>query len=381
MYYADLFNGGYCFNGFDPSYNGGGTQSVPIPVPLFSQERRTFVFAHRVGNAPNLTITIQGQPFTFDASNQVTPIFQSSPYGGNSAVHAIDITGIFNININNFAFNIPLQPGPANRYTGFILYRSFLRASAGPINAFIELNQYNYQTLSPTWQMNMPPPLQPISTAFPVALGLWCDYICDCDSDGTRVFVNGNPTLGVIGENPPSFGICGGPAGSHLYWGTTFTPLLTNNINLAMACQDALSDIRTRVNNGDLTFALNFNTVVTNPSNLTNCVWAAIGGYKGTGSPSPYECPACGTYTVTNLLPTSATLNWSSCAPHGASFINDVQYRAVGSPTWIVTTVITDSFLNIAGLTSGVQYEWQVINVDSDGAICSPSSTQVFTTP
>lgn len=47
--------------------------------------------------------------------------------------------------------------------------------------------------------------------------------------------------------------------------------------------------------------------------------------------------------------------------------------------TWNVFTII--NFVDIFGLASGNNYEWQVVNVDTDGALCAPTPIQLFSTP
>ncbi len=182
-------------------------------------------------------------------------------------MHVIEVTGIFNININNFVLNIPVQPGPSNRYSDFVLYRSFDRLTSSFINVRIELNQFNIQPSSPTWQINLSPPLFPVNTAFPVALGLMCGYVCDCTNDWTRVFVNSS-LLGTIGGHHSSFGTCGGPLGAHLYYDNTFTALLGNNVNTPMACADALSNLAPLLPLNAVSFTLNFTHASGNFTNL-----------------------------------------------------------------------------------------------------------------
>src|SRR5262249_16867401 len=47
--------------------------------------------------------------------------------------------------------------------------------------------------------------------------------------------------------------------------------------------------------------------------------------------------------------------------------------------TWNAFTII--NFVDIFALTPNTNYEWQVVNVDTDGAHCAPTPVSVFMTP
>ncbi|TXF74985.1 GEVED domain-containing protein [Chryseobacterium sp.] len=74
-------------------------------------------------------------------------------------------------------------------------------------------------------------------------------------------------------------------------------------------------------------------------------------------------------FTVTNITATSAQVNWA--ATLGATY--SLQYRAVGSGTWITVNVPTNSY-NLTALTPYTTYEVQV------ASICS-GATNPYTTP
>ncbi|MBK1898127.1 GEVED domain-containing protein [Chryseobacterium paridis] len=78
---------------------------------------------------------------------------------------------------------------------------------------------------------------------------------------------------------------------------------------------------------------------------------------------------------VSAITQTQATVSWAASA--GATYV--VQYRPVGSTTWIPVNAATNT-VTLTGLTDGIQYEVQVANVCSgtQGAF-SPSVN--FTTP
>ena len=76
---------------------------------------------------------------------------------------------------------------------------------------------------------------------------------------------------------------------------------------------------------------------------------------------------------------TDATLNWSTVA--GAITYN-IQYRVMGSSTWI-NTISNTSSTSISGLTPGTMYEFQVQTVCSGGqsAFSSPGMFTTSTAP
>lgn len=89
--------------------------------------------------------------------------------------------------------------------------------------------------------------------------------------------------------------------------------------------------------------------------------------------------PVCAlptTLTTTSVANTSATFNWAAVS--GATSYG-VQYRAVGSATWITGTSATNSF-SVSGLTLGTNYEWQVRTVCSSGTSAYTASATFTTT-
>src|ERR1051325_11274571 len=101
-YYAASFHGGVTGGGYSPDYFAGGTDSFYVYVEPGSTIHQAYLLAGRHGVAPSLTVTLNGMFFTFDNSNQASPTFQSPFYGGNSAVHAIDVTANINPTVTSY---------------------------------------------------------------------------------------------------------------------------------------------------------------------------------------------------------------------------------------------------------------------------------------
>lgn len=79
---------------------------------------------------------------------------------------------------------------------------------------------------------------------------------------------------------------------------------------------------------------------------------------------------------TSNITPASATLSWNIT---GNAISYNVQYRLVGSGTWMPLTSATNS-INLTSLLSASNYEWQVQSVCSFG-VSNFSSSANFSTP
>jgi hypothetical protein len=108
---------------------------------------------------------------------------------------------------------------------------------------------------------------------------------------------------------------------------------------------------------------------------------AAVGNvFYAIGNATVASLAACTTAPPTSIVvsaitQTGATVSWAASA--GATYV--IQYRPVGSTTWITVTSATNT-VNLTGLTDGIQYEVQVANVCS-GTQGTFSASTNFTTP
>lgn len=96
---------------------------------------------------------------------------------------------------------------------------------------------------------------------------------------------------------------------------------------------------------------------------------------NGCGNTTGTTCNSPGGLSTTNIADQSATLNWGAI-PGAADY--RVQYREVGTATWISTTTLNTS-LSIGGLQACTGYEWQVQTNCTEGS-SSFSATVSFTT-
>lgn len=74
-----------------------------------------------------------------------------------------------------------------------------------------------------------------------------------------------------------------------------------------------------------------------------------------------------------NITNTSATLSWNAVSGVAAYA---VQYRTVGSSTWVSGGSTSATTINLTNLSAGTNYEWQV---KSDCSVYSPSATFITT--
>lgn len=114
--YEATFNGGVVTGGYSPGIQGpANSGSFNVSIPAGSTIRQAYLIAGRVGSAPNITVTLNGTPFTFDSSNVFTSGF-TTIYGGASAVHAIDVTASINAATTAYTIAVPTQSNVADKY-------------------------------------------------------------------------------------------------------------------------------------------------------------------------------------------------------------------------------------------------------------------------
>src|SRR3990167_6412117 len=390
-FYQDRFRGGVTGGGISlPTMTGPHSGTITVDIAAGSTIRKAYLFAGRHGTALPLNVNFNGSPQPFNPSNQaIVPNFFTSyhvPAGNFASVHIRDVTNQISPALNSYPISFPSQAGSSgDRYEDFYLYITFNNPLLPFVNAYAFINKlgFNLPILSYPLSFSMP-----ISNARPVALSLMSGYCC-YSGDFNIIGINsslGPFTLGnIFGANPntppclPCGGpTCAGPHGDFSYYNSVFTGFNGNSNNLAMSGSDALSNVQTRLTNGDTAF-----TVTATPQplgNATNSTWALFVTYMDDSA--IYECQPCGDYNVTNVTSTAARLNWRLGCPISlpSSYVNTVQYRVFASPTWTTTTVTSATFLDIINLLPNTVYEWQVINLDNGGAQCAPGPILTFQT-
>ena len=361
-YYEDAFYGGVTAAGYSPTYNAGGTGNFSISIAGGSAIRKAFLIAGRHGNAPNITVTLNGTSYTFSSANLASPGFQSPAYGGASGVHVIDITSNISASVNSYSLVVPAQGGPSNRYNDFVLWVAYNNSGMTQVNTAIFLNTFNFSP-SITYNLNLTNPLNP---AYPIAASVMAGYVCDNGSDGERVRIGGY-LLGTIGNNDINSGTCGGPLGSFGYSNNVLTGMSDDGSNLAMSTSDALSDIRTRISNNATSFTMEFTT--SSSGNSTNAIWGVFVTY-GYPTVLPVELT-----TFTGVADGNVThLSWTTASetncdnfeiehsPDGINFVNIGTEQCSGNST----TTITYSFDDENPFTGTTYYRLK--QTDFDGS-------------
>jgi hypothetical protein len=98
--------------------------------------------------------------------------------------------------------------------------------------------------------------------------------------------------------------------------------------------------------------------------------WTSKTASTTTGCSVPYGTSESG------ITSSASTLNWvDPCAVNNYK----INYRAVGSPTWINVNAVSTSKV-LTGLTAGTTYEWRVRTNCGGGSLSSWSAIDNFTT-
>jgi hypothetical protein len=252
--YESTFNGGVVTGGYS---NGAtvpsGSGSFNVNIPAGSTIRRAYLIAGRVGAAPNLTITLNGAPYTFNASNIATTGFQTI-YGGTSAVHAIDISAFISPATSAYTIDVPVQGNTvSDKYPEFYLYIAFNNPGLPVINSAIYLNTTDLTVSSFAWTLNT---TQAVNNSVPVGLGLFGGY-ATTGSDCENVSVNGTPIGSFGGQDFNASSIWGCMAGFQ-YYNNSLVGYNDDNANQAMAVTDALSNIQALIPGSTNSVAVNF---------------------------------------------------------------------------------------------------------------------------
>lgn len=251
--YEDTFNGGVVTGGYS---NGAtvpsGSGSFNVSIPAGSTIRRAYLIAGRVGNAPDVTVTLNGTPFTFNASNIITTGFNTI-YGGNSAVNAIDVTASISAATSAYTIAVPNQGTVSDKYPEFYLYIAFNNASLPAVTSAIFCNTVNMDVSVHNWTITTTAPLL---NANPVGLGILGGY-ATTGSDCENVNVNGTPIGSFGGQDFNASSQWGCMAGFQ-YYNNALGAYGDDNANQAISGTDALSNIQAVIANNTTSFPLTF---------------------------------------------------------------------------------------------------------------------------
>jgi hypothetical protein len=281
-FYQDLFVGGVTGAGYSPDYfqTTPVTGVITVNIPAGSTIRKAYLICGRLGPAPNTNVTLNGNPLTFAAGNQVTPVFNTI-YGGTSAVHAIDVTALITVGTNVYNLGIPAQSSTSNRFQDYYLYIAYNNVNMTQVGTAIFLNSQN---AAGTMNFGTLTLNNAINTAGDAGYAFLGGYECGL-GDGENIILNGT-NLGVVCGQDINSGQCGGPAGSFWWANDVLTALSDDNVSQSTTSTDALSKFNALTTNGATTVSLNF--VHANAGATDNHPWGSFFAYKS-GAVLPIE--------------------------------------------------------------------------------------------
>ena len=158
--YEAVFNGGVVGGGYSiGAIVASGSGSFTVAIPVGSTIRQAYLIAGRLGAAPDVTVTLNGTPYTFDNSNIFTTGFNTL-YGGNSAVHAIDVTADINPATTDYTIAVPNQSPVSNKYPEFYLYIAFDNPTLPLVYAVVYANTGHLDTAVQPWNLATTMPIK-----------------------------------------------------------------------------------------------------------------------------------------------------------------------------------------------------------------------------
>ena len=251
--YEATFNGGVVTGGYS---NGAtvpsGSGSFNVSIPSGSTIRRAYLIAGRAGAAPDVTVTLNGTPFTFGIGNIITTGF-TTIYGGNSAVHAIDITASISPATSAYTIAVPNQNTVSDKYPEFYLYIAFDNNSMPGVTSAIYCNTANLNVGTQNWTLGT---VTPILTGNPVGLAILGGY-ATTGSDCENVNVNGT-ALGAFGGQDFNASSVWGCMAGFQYYNNALAGYGDDNADQAIAGTDVLSNIQAVIPNNTTSIPLTF---------------------------------------------------------------------------------------------------------------------------
>lgn len=271
-FFEESFNGGVVTGGYS---NGAtvpsGSGSFNVTIPAGSTIRRAYLMAGRVGVAPNVTVTLNGTPFTFSPANQISGGF-TTIYGGASGVHAIDVTASISPLTSAYTIDVPAQSTVSNKYPEFYLWIAFDNASLPVITATIFANTFSAAASYP-WVLTT---TTPVTTSNPVGLGILGGYAAS-GSDCENVNVNGTAIGNFSGIDFNASSMWGAMSGFQ-YYNLALAGYNDDNQNQPMSGPDALSNIQALIPSGTTSFPVTFTHC---GGGSDNHVWAVFLTWTG----------------------------------------------------------------------------------------------------
>ncbi len=374
LFYSDNFNGGVTGGGYSPTYSSGGVGNFSVFIQPGSTIHKAYLMAGRHGNAPPITVILNGNPFTFNNTNQVSPTFQSMFYGGNSGTHAIDVTAFINPAVVNYTLNVPNTSGPTDHYNDFYLYIAYDNPALQPVSTVIFVNNFDFAPLV-TYNVNVTTPFQ---TSANIGVMLFTGYMCG-NFDADNVSLNGTP-LGTIYGPDVNSGGCGGPVSNFYYQNNTLFGMGDDNANQAMNVADVTSNAQAIIVNNSTSFSFQFVH-----GNADNAHWAMILAY-GSSIINPLSVNITGGTSVcagscTNLSATVSggtppfTFTWTPNIGTGAG-----PHQVCPTTTTVYSVLVTDSLGDTASASATViAYPLPILAMTETDVLCNGGSTGTAT--
>ena len=360
----NIYKGGIIGVGFSPAYfevEINGTFNL-TPLPPSSTIKSAFLYAGEIGNATYFNFNFNNDNYQFNQSTKIAENFVSEVYGGESAIHRIDVTNSVSIFQNNYQIigTESQNFSSSNRFSDFFLIIEYYNPTLNFINSLVILNDKNFDN---TIIYNITE-INPIMSSFDVGLSLFSGYICDDASDGEKIYLNNN-LLGIFGGNDLNSGECGGPFGDFHYFNNVLFGLNGDNPDLIFQNSDLISNIKTIIPNLTNNLNLRYETNVLN--NKTNSIWINF---------LTYETP-CDSFFVNITKDTTICPN----APLQLSASGGIQYEWKSSRASDLLDLSCTTCPNpiFSGDSSRV-FTVQIWNNDSCSVI-RPVSIKVYDTP
>ena len=269
--YEDQFNGGVTAGGYQTAYNADGTGTFDVHIAPGSSIRKAYLLVGRYGNAPDITITLNGMSIPIDRSSEATPNFNSI-YGGASATHVIDLTNSISPGTTQYTLTVPPQAMVVNRYQAFYLYIAYSNPALPEVSTAIFLSTTDHAPAT-LYDCNL---TYPVRNAFPIGMSLFTSYVCNLNPDQQTINVNGSQVGIIGGQDANGGGYCAGPIGSFYYESNALTGLLDDTANATMAGPDALADISSITPDLSPLITGDFQA-----NGNSNAIWGVILAYSG----------------------------------------------------------------------------------------------------
>ncbi|MBC8172794.1 MAG: gliding motility-associated C-terminal domain-containing protein [Chitinophagales bacterium] len=413
LFYEDEFKGGATASGGSPgAYITYTPSDFEVYIPPGSTIRKAFLFGGRHGNAPDTEVDLNGFTYTFDETNQVSDDF-SSPYGGTSGVHAIDVTADIDPDVSDYTLEVvDTYSGPLDIYLDFYLFITYENPTLDSTFVSIYVNGQDFDDpADDPWEINLPQPMD--TTCVDIGLSFMTGYACYM-SDGEDAYVN-DIYIGTWGGNEDNSGDCGGPVGSFTYYDGDLLGLMDDDEDEVVDETDVIATINEYITVGSSYLELNFDYVDGGSGESSNAIWAAAIIY-GEGAELVDSLVTAGEDALIckgDTVQISATgfgdFEWTPAGSLSDAFINDPLAFPSSTTTYFVSvdngcfadidslTVVVDEFaisltdeieicigenINI-GIDSeaGVTYAWQPADFLDDAGSSDPvtSATENIT--